>query len=109
MKKYNIEKHDLKVIQGLKGNYLVVGFTNRFNKDWIGDISKIGKGKNKGKYKFFTLISIGEDLTLSDLGYGDKWSKKQETLQTNIEFIMTTKQMQDLRDLLNHKLKGISK
>ncbi len=108
MKKYYPDKYDLKTIQGLKGRYLVVGFTNRFNDDWIGDIRKIGRGKNKGKYKFFTLITIGENLTLQDLGYNDEWSKKEKHLQTNMEFIMTTNQMKELRDLLNHKLKGVS-
>jgi len=109
MKKYYPDKHNLETIQGLKGNHLVVGFTNQFNEGWIGDIKKIGKGKNKGKYKFLTLITIGEDLTLQNLGYNDEWSKKEKHLQSNMEFIMTTDQMKELRDLLNHKLKGVSK
>jgi hypothetical protein len=109
MKIFKPDEHDLEIINSLKGNHSVVGFTNRFDENWIGDIRKIGKGMNKGKYKFLTLISIGEDLTLQDLGYNDGWSKKEKYIQTNIEFIMTTDQMIELRDLLNHKLKGISK
>lgn len=109
MKIFKPDEYDLATIKALKGDHLVVGWTNRFNEGWIGDIRKIGKGKNKGKYKFFTLITIGEDLTLKDLGYNDEWSKKEKYLQTNMEFIMTTDQMKELRDLLNHKLKGVSK
>ena len=105
MKKYYPDKNDEATIQALKGRHLVVGFTNRFNEGWFGDFRKIGQGKNKGKYKFSTLITIGEDLTLQNLGYNDEWSKKQKYLQSNMEFIMTIDQMRELKDLLNKKLK----
>jgi hypothetical protein len=103
--RYRLTEYDLKLLDKVSIP-LILDFTNRFNEKWVGEIKKCHKNsKNKDKYKFFTLISIGENLSLRDLGYNDEWAKRRELPQTNIEFIMTKKNLVDLRDLCNKKLK----
>lgn len=106
MKSYFLDKFDLDLIHALKGDHRLIGYTNRFDENWVGEIRKMHGKKHKGKYKFTSLISIGEELTFKDMGYNDEWSEVNKYAQTNVEFIMTLQNMKDLREMLDKKIKG---
>lgn len=94
-----LTEHQEKILKKIKSARLI-DYDNIL--DWI-NLTKIGKGKNKGKYWLFVSLNVN-DLKLKDLGYTDDWSRKNPQVIEQFQILVTKKQLTQFKNTLALRL-----